>query len=77
MALKPTMNGQSTKDVAEVIIAKHRNGPVTTVRTRFINRFAKFENLDEMGASDSYDQLAGSEQKQTIDLQNATIQSQR
>lgn len=47
-------DGQSTKDIAEVIIAKHRNGPVTTVRTRFINRFAKFENLDEIGADNSY-----------------------
>jgi replicative DNA helicase len=48
------VDGQSTKDIAEVIIAKHRNGPVTTVRTRFINRFAKFENLDEIGAGNHY-----------------------
>lgn len=48
------VDGQSTKDIAEVIIAKHRNGPVKTVRTRFINRFAKFENLDEIGADNSY-----------------------
>jgi hypothetical protein len=27
---------------------------VGSVRTRFINRFAKFENLDEIGASDQY-----------------------
>lgn len=47
-------DGQSTKDIAEVIIAKHRNGPVTTVRTRFINRFAKFENIDEIGADNQY-----------------------
>ncbi|MCX7100032.1 MAG: hypothetical protein NTX38_00680 [Methylobacter sp.] len=25
-----------------------------SVRTRFINKFAKFENLDEIGASDQY-----------------------
>jgi replicative DNA helicase len=49
-------DGQSTKDIAEVIIAKHRNGPVTTVRTRFINRFAKFENIDEIGADNQYAQ---------------------
>lgn len=47
-------DGQSTKDIAEVIIAKHRNGPVLSVRTRFINRFAKFENLDEIGAGNQY-----------------------
>lgn len=52
--LETDTDGQSNKDIAEVIIAKHRNGPVLSVRTRFINRFAKFENLDEMGASDQY-----------------------
>ena len=46
--------GNPTKDIAEVIVAKHRNGPVGSVRTRFINKFAKFENLDEIGASDQY-----------------------
>lgn len=46
--------GNPTKNVAEVIIAKHRNGPVASVRTRFINDLAKFENLDEMGAKDEY-----------------------
>jgi replicative DNA helicase len=65
--------GQSTNDVAEVIIAKHRNGPVTTVKTRFINRFAKFENFDEMGASDSYDQLAGPSKNKPLTFK--TLQS--
>ena len=65
--------GQSTKDVAEVIIAKHRNGPVTTVKTRFINRFAKFENFDEIGASDSYDQLAGPSKNKPLTFK--TLQS--
>lgn len=46
--------GQSTKGIAEIIIAKHRNGPVTTVKTRFISTLAKFENLDEIRASDEY-----------------------
>ena len=52
--LEQDTEGNPTKDIAEVIIAKHRNGPVGSVRTRFINRFAKFENLDEIGASDQY-----------------------
>ena len=52
--LEQDAEGNSTKDVAEVIIAKHRNGPVKTVRTRFINSLAKFENFDEIGASDQY-----------------------
>ena len=56
-------DGNPTKDIAEVIIAKHRNGPVKTVRTRFINRFAKFENLDEIGAGDQYLEMNDSGEK--------------
>lgn len=52
--LEQDAEGNPTKDIAEVIIAKHRNGPVKTVRTRFVNKFAKFENLDEIGAGDQY-----------------------
>ncbi|MBL0309306.1 MAG: replicative DNA helicase [Bacteroidetes bacterium] len=56
-------SGQSIKDVAEVIIAKHRNGPVKTVRTRFINKFAKFENIDEIGTADQYMEIQDGQEK--------------
>lgn len=38
-----------TEDVgiAEVIVAKQRNGPVGSVRLSFVKRFAAFENLEE------------------------------
>jgi replicative DNA helicase len=52
--LEQDAEGNATKDIAEVIIAKHRNGPVKTVRTRFINKFAKFENLTEMSTTEDY-----------------------
>lgn len=42
------------KGVAEIIIAKHRNGAVGTVRLAFQNEFTTFENLAE---EDSYDYL--------------------
>ena len=40
-------SGASNKGVGEIIVAKHRNGGLDTVRLRFIGEFARFENLDE------------------------------
>lgn len=34
------------KELAEIIIAKHRNGPLTDVKLRFISRFARFEDAE-------------------------------
>jgi len=31
--------------LAEIIIAKHRNGPIGQVNLRFVPRLAKFENI--------------------------------
>ncbi len=39
-------NGGSTLGVAELIIAKHRNGPVDSAKTRYIGQFTKFADLD-------------------------------
>jgi len=39
--------GNSFQDVAEFIIAKHRNGKTDTVRMRFEARYARFENLND------------------------------
>ncbi len=38
--------GRSLKGIAEIIIAKHRNGAITNVPVRFIDHFAKFESLE-------------------------------
>ncbi len=39
-------NGQPLEEgLAEVIIAKHRNGALETVKTRFIDKYAKFTNM--------------------------------
>ncbi|HZW38352.1 MAG TPA: replicative DNA helicase [Ignavibacteriaceae bacterium] len=47
-------NGNSTEGIAEVIIAKQRNGPVGTVKLSFIKDYARFENLDRFHQVDSY-----------------------
>ncbi|MCX6278416.1 MAG: replicative DNA helicase [Bacteroidetes bacterium] len=38
--------GDSTAGVAEVLIAKNRNGPLKDVRLRFISKYAKFADAD-------------------------------
>ena len=45
-------DGRSLKGVAEVIIAKHRNGALDTVRLKFIDKYAKFEDLTDVGFFD-------------------------
>jgi replicative DNA helicase len=40
------MEGNPTTNVGEVIVAKHRNGSLDTVKLKFIGKFTKFENLD-------------------------------
>ncbi len=39
--------GQSQKGIAEIIVAKHRNGATDTVKLRFTDQFARFTNLDD------------------------------
>ena len=39
--------GQSLKNVAEIIIAKNRHGALKTVKLRFTPQFARFSNLDD------------------------------
>lgn len=39
--------GQSLKDVAELIIAKHRHGALKTVKMRFTPEFARFSDLED------------------------------
>lgn len=38
-------NGEPEGEEAEVIIAKHRNGPTGTVKVSFLARYARFDNL--------------------------------
>ncbi len=39
--------GQSLKDVAEIIVAKHRHGALQTIKLRFTPEFARFSDLDD------------------------------
>lgn len=39
-------NGNSNLGVGEIIVAKHRNGGLDSIRLRFIKEFARFDNLE-------------------------------
>jgi replicative DNA helicase len=40
-------DGNSLKGIAEIIVAKHRNGAVGDIQLKFIREFAKFTDLEE------------------------------
>ena len=44
-------DGSSTQGIAEVIIAKQRNGPVGDVKLQFVNKFAKFLDLEDFASN--------------------------
>ena len=46
---------ESLKGIAEILMAKQRNGPTGRVKLAFLNKFTKFENL----ALDTGDEDAG------------------
>ncbi|MCB9222961.1 MAG: replicative DNA helicase [Crocinitomicaceae bacterium] len=44
-------NGEDTTGVGEIIVAKHRNGSLDTVRLKFIKELTRFDNLDAFETS--------------------------
>ncbi len=50
-------DGHDARGMAELIIAKHRNGPVDTARTRYIGKYTKFADLDVFDSGDGYDSV--------------------
>ncbi|MEM1328292.1 MAG: replicative DNA helicase [Bacteroidota bacterium] len=46
--------GQSLKGVAELIFAKNRHGATKTIKLKFVDQFAKFDDLDDF-ALDGFD----------------------
>jgi replicative DNA helicase len=44
--------GESLKGIAEIIVAKHRNGALKDVRLKFTDQFARFSDLDDPNFGD-------------------------
>jgi len=53
--LKEDSEGNSTEGLAEIIIAKHRNGALADVRLHFAKEFTKFEEYEKVDISDLVD----------------------
>lgn len=45
-------DGNSTTGLAEIILAKHRNGALANVWVKFVDRFAKFAEMDSFADND-------------------------
>jgi replicative DNA helicase len=54
-------DGSSTKGIAEIILAKNRNGPVDDIRLKFREDRAQFVDFDEFDISGSIDSTEGSQ----------------
>jgi replicative DNA helicase len=54
-------DGSSTKGIAEIILAKNRNGPVDDVRLRFRDEKAQFSDIDEFDLEGALDIREGSQ----------------
>jgi replicative DNA helicase len=46
--------GNSLVGIAEIIVAKHRNGPTGIANMRFDNEYARFQNLDDYAVGRNY-----------------------
>lgn len=76
--------GMSTAGMAELIIAKHRNGPIDSAKTRYVAQYTKFIDLDtldqnmlEQGAT--YQQLPSGAISPNVDFGSSSVikQSQK
>ncbi|MCK4639383.1 MAG: DnaB-like helicase C-terminal domain-containing protein, partial [Bacteroidales bacterium] len=61
-------DGNTTTGIAEINIAKNRNGPLADIRLRFIKNYAKFVDIepDEYESFDSQNINLNIDNKQTI-----------
>lgn len=66
-------DGQSALGVGEIIVAKHRNGALDSIRLRFQGHLAKFDNLE----SYSYDEKGNIEPNTEFDSPTTITRSSR
>ena len=70
--------GNSTVGMAELIIAKHRNGPIDSAKTRYIGQFTKFTDLDVMDNKvDNYGSSTALSPSNDFGTQNSVIRGSK
>jgi replicative DNA helicase len=70
--------GMSTAGVAELIVAKHRNGPINSAKTRYIGQYTKFADLDTLDQNADYGSAdAGIKPSQDFGSSSVIKQSQK
>jgi replicative DNA helicase len=60
---------------AEIIIAKHRNGPIDSVHLKFVQEFAQFKDIDNFDSFKSYVDLSVNENFDSDEKTSMTIPS--
>ncbi|MGV6860502.1 MAG: replicative DNA helicase [Putridiphycobacter sp.] len=66
-------NGQPTEGIGEIIVAKHRNGSLDTVRLKFVKELTRFVDLEFNEATDLYTHQFGPNTDFDIDTNSGTI----
>jgi replicative DNA helicase len=64
------MHLQAAPDEAEIIISKHRNGSLGSVKLRFVKEYVKFTDLEDSGFSDLKDPFDDASQTSFITRQS-------
>lgn len=64
--------GNSLVGIAEIIIAKHRNGPTGIASMRFDNEYARFQNLDDYAVGRNYVELPSKMNAQSKSSESAS-----
>lgn len=67
-------DGSDTRGMAELIIAKHRNGSIDSAKTRFIGQYTKFTDLDVLDQNLGYgDPSAGMSPSNDFDSSSGSV----
>lgn len=69
-------NGKDLRGLAQIVVAKHRNGATGDIWLRFVKKYARFQNLDEAYEEESTEEpleaSSGEQIAQPVDFNSST-----